>query len=1163
MMYDKRAFLFSFNDYTYKSGNSLHNMSSGVFTVAGYDGDATHSILSGELYHSTNTPTGRGTFFNIEVGTAVYFTLQDLTVTNAQANGYYANLSTPSLGRSDIDGSVLRLASALSTATISNVIFSNNEAYGSGGVIWQSAGEINITSATFDTNITTSGSGGAIYAEGGMLKVENGMFGNNTANLYGGAIFSGNEQLIINNSQFNGNTAASGGAIYNANSQITITNGEFNGNIAGVDGGAIYSYLGDIEFLGTSVSFTSNSAVTGSGGAIYAIDDMVFNNISATFIDNEALLGNGGAIFANDTIMSFQNVALTFVNNKAYNGGALYASNNSSVLFSGQGSFTGNTATSSGAAIYITGGSTVTLNAASGNITFSGNNINGLPNDVYMEGGSFLNLATNANNITLSGGILSSAADNNATVSKTGSGVLYLGGDSEVYGDFIVTGGKVTLLEDATFIGNNLIFNGAEFDMTADNIYDNFYVNTVNVTRFESDTNLVMDIFEDGTNDQIFANSAQVDGNLHIKAHFGIYNNKEYDLIMTSGSVVYGTFTSTMFDYVGTGKLTYELKYNDSSYWDGIVRLLVNGTNQANFSDLPNLTYNQGQVAGVWDPLSLVLADGTDLKSLMEDTAGLSVEAQKSVLSIASGYFLSNVIRSAALDSDNNEIYDRIKNHCEQERTNTAIWAQVTGEETRYGGDENSLGEYRDTISGGVMAGFDIYFGTESSLNKTMLGIYVSYKDHNIKQEANEATLNKIGLGLYGGYITKKWELKALLSGSRDEYETRRSIGLSGYLPGYADRQATADFNGLTIGADVEGALKYDIAKNVTFRPYAGIEAKNASYDGFNETGADGLNLQVDSGNYLRSAGRLGAGVGYDDKTWAGYINLEGKYLLTGSKYEIESVFEGTDMKFKSRGYKENGMLLGANIGGSVRIAEGLKFFMNANAYAADKFTNLYGNAGLRYNFCGIKHTKEKPEPVKVQEPVVDKREIISDDEKADKAIEEEMKRAQARREKPAPIPEVKPEPVKTPEPVLKKQETIITDEEKADKVIEEEMKRAQARREKPAIKKFNMKAATFVLGKAELTRQSREDIKALAEDIKKFKYTSIAIEGHTDSTGSAELNKRLSKERARVVFDELVKHGLDPDRMQYIGFGHTMPMDTNSTPQGRANNRRVEIFVE
>ena len=104
----------------------------------------------------------------------------------------------------------------------------------------------------------------------------------------------------------------------------------------------------------------------------------------------------------------------------------------------------------------------------------------------------------------------------------------------------------------------------------------------------------------------------------------------------------------------------------------------------------------------------------------------------------------------------------------------------------------------------------------------------------------------------------------------------------------------------------------------------------------------------------------------YDDKTWSGYLGFEGKYLLGGSKYEIEGVFEGTDINFLSRGYKENGIMLGANIGGSVRIVEGLKFFVNANAYTANKFTNVYGNAGLRYNFCGITH-KEKQ--VAVQEP--------------------------------------------------------------------------------------------------------------------------------------------------------------------------------------------------
>ncbi|AKL97547.1 OmpA family protein [Endomicrobium proavitum] len=1001
----------------------------------------------------------------------------------------------------------------IETATWTFETGSWNVTTSSGVRVTTSAVTTTNTAVKFDKNINTDG--GALYAYASTITFNGNtvIFESNTARNFGGALYTENSSVTFNNAQIN-----------------------FTSNAA-VSGGAIYSNLANITFNNGSATFTNNKATTGSGGAIYAVDDLVFDGANVDFTGNEALAGNGGAIFADDTILTIKNAVMTFMNNKALLGGAVYASNNSNITLSGRGNFTGNEAATNGAAVYVTGGSTVTIEAANGDIIFSGNKAAGTPNDIYADNNSRLNLITGGTNtISISGGILSNTAGTGVEVNKTGTGTLFMGGDNEIWGDFTATAGKVVLLESATFKANNIIFNGAGLDMTDADLYDNLHVNVATATTmFASDTSLLMDIFENGNNDQIFASSAQIGGNLQIKAHFGVYNNQEYHLIMSSENAINGTFANATFVYVGTGAFSYQVKYNDITDWTGVVRIIVNGINKGDFQNLPKLTFNQSEVAKTWDELSIILPTN-DLKEIMEATANLSdQEEQKKVLGIASGYFHSNVIKSAALDNDNNEIYDRIKNHSTREHTNSAIWAQVTGAQTKLGGDENSLGEYKDNRYG-VMAGFDIYFGSMSSINKTMLGIYVNYKDQSMSQEASKATLNKIGGGLYGGYIEESYEIKAMIGGSKDSYETTRNIPISQYLPvpPYADRNAKASYGGFTLGADVEGALKYKIGNNTNFRPYAGAELKNVSYDGFTETGADGLNLKVEAGNYLRTTARLGAGVNYDDKTWAGYVNLEGKYLLTGKKYEIESVFEGTEVKFLSRGYEENGLILGATLGGSVRITEGLKFFINANAHTAEKYTNLYANAGLRYNFCGITH-KEK------EEPVVEKAApapVVVEQPKPE--IEEQAKPAIA-------------EPAIAP----KAEETAEIKEE------EQQKKEALARRERPMIKKFDMKAASFALGKATLTPRAKADIANMANEMKQYKYTSITIEGHTDSTGKARTNRTLSKARAKAVYDEFVVNGISAAKMYYIGFGHTMPTDTNKTVQGRANNRRVEIFVE
>ena len=72
-----------------------------------------------------------------------------------------------------------------------------------------------------------------------------------------------------------------------------------------------------------------------------------------------------------------------------------------------------------------------------------------------------------------------------------------------------------------------------------------------------------------------------------------------------------------------------------------------------------------------------------------------------------------------------------------------------------------------------------------------------------------------------------------------------------------------------------------------------------------------------------------------------------------------------------------------------------------------------------------------------------------------------------------------------------------------------------------------------------------------------------IVVEGYTDSQGSAPFNQDLSQKRADSVRAYLVGHGIASDRVTAQGFGLARPIADNSSPEGRANNRRVEIVVQ
>jgi outer membrane protein OmpA-like peptidoglycan-associated protein len=102
-----------------------------------------------------------------------------------------------------------------------------------------------------------------------------------------------------------------------------------------------------------------------------------------------------------------------------------------------------------------------------------------------------------------------------------------------------------------------------------------------------------------------------------------------------------------------------------------------------------------------------------------------------------------------------------------------------------------------------------------------------------------------------------------------------------------------------------------------------------------------------------------------------------------------------------------------------------------------------------------------------------------------------------------------------------------------------------------------------FPSGKASLTPVAQERLRGLSEAIMSAPERRINIEGFTDSRGSEQRNMTLSQQRADAVRRYLVSQGLPPDRVQAEGKGESQPIASNDDPEGRANNRRVEIVLE
>jgi OmpA-OmpF porin, OOP family len=102
-----------------------------------------------------------------------------------------------------------------------------------------------------------------------------------------------------------------------------------------------------------------------------------------------------------------------------------------------------------------------------------------------------------------------------------------------------------------------------------------------------------------------------------------------------------------------------------------------------------------------------------------------------------------------------------------------------------------------------------------------------------------------------------------------------------------------------------------------------------------------------------------------------------------------------------------------------------------------------------------------------------------------------------------------------------------------------------------------------FKLGSAELLPDSFGLLDEVAGVMREnSQIERVQIEGHTDSTGSAKINKKLSKERAESVRTYLVKKGIEDGRLVAVGFGPDKPIADNATPDGQEANRRVEFNI-
>lgn len=101
-----------------------------------------------------------------------------------------------------------------------------------------------------------------------------------------------------------------------------------------------------------------------------------------------------------------------------------------------------------------------------------------------------------------------------------------------------------------------------------------------------------------------------------------------------------------------------------------------------------------------------------------------------------------------------------------------------------------------------------------------------------------------------------------------------------------------------------------------------------------------------------------------------------------------------------------------------------------------------------------------------------------------------------------------------------------------------------------------------FATDSASVSPSIQSDLRAVAANLSQYPNQTIQVVGHTDNTGDASYNYSLSERRAQSVAGILISNGVSSGRIRAIGRGEDQPVASNLTPEGRQQNRRVEIVI-
>ena len=965
--------------------------------------------------------------------------------------------------------------------------------------------------------------------EGGAISARYSSISFLTDNLYAGQTRRQDHKIV-----FFGNTAAGlANDIHLLESQLWMSGAVWTeGGISAVQKSSI-SYFGrswhlsginDFDDLGmfnigAGSSITVLSAVWNyKESPILMLKALTFSFISSSvaFVNNKS-----GAMRIVDSNLSFTGGSIVkFSSNSSTNDGGAINVSNSSIFMEGDFEFSDNYSSGMGGAIFIED-STVSLSAKNApmKILFK-DNLARDGTDMYVYK-TFLFFDASNFPITLSNGLRFIGGGD---LIKTGKKDLIFEGENSELSTLIIKEGRTILKSSETImkaafiesLGTLSLISGSFNKIVADILI------LEGVLELDADFSSASVKSDEIVGGVIIENGASLNINPL---------NKNTWIIGASATIIHAdpTYFSVDIDGIFYNRKNYQLiKTNDS------LQILFVG-NIWKFPKLP-LTHNQNEAYELIKKVS-AMNISAETENIIDDVLSKKdLRQKKRALDSLSGSFLAQTIASVAADNPSNLLYAKTLGLLKRDPRFEimSFWTDIGADIYQRDDEENLLGKF-EKASLKAAAGFNII-----QTRRTVFAAFASFAGSKIRQSENKGEIESYEGGLYGGLLSETFTHKYFAAAGRHNVWTKRKVDIgAGYEP-------SAEFGIFSLKVGGESALSLKLLRNLKTYLHAGLIGSSVCNDEIKERGGAAA-LTLMPNDYRRLNGYAGLRV---ERLWW-HIAVEAGYLIYGNldQARFAMLMDKFNHRMKIEGSNVDPLSFGIKFGTDNKLLKNLYLQSLVGIWSSKDLGSKHAslNISVKYLFMTKKNAKIYKEIAAKEEAENLQREI---EERSRRLLQEELKKQkllQAQQEQRA---------------LREKEEEIQRQARVKEQDMQKRLKEAEIRREKSKFS-YKLKAASFGSARAILSKQALENIDVLVEQIKKGSFSMITVEGHTDSTGSEALNLILSEQRARAVYIELLRRGIPRQKLQIAPFGEMMPVADNKTPQGRALNRRVEIFVE